>query len=742
MAVSHFAASLELSVNVSQHGTLVQSVLLFLYPIAYAFVGVGAVVDHRWMRRGDTPGAPELPLRLAGLALLAFFLLALTVNGLTDSAALLAVSVAASAITLSGWYLLLGVALSQQLSVVKAMGTRALAQGWALHLAGLLAGYALNRTLIMDVGVNALLFCLGLSLMVLPRLAAPVFGLLVLLANPLQLDARLEPLRNLSGVQSERALGYSKMSAQPGAGPGGLGASVALHGDNLIHTRWSPFALFMLSRQPSATPRAEHYSGIYNFKHQWDVTSELDTGTLGVLKTAAYSVFEPDDQVMIIGAGGGRGLTFLSIPPHPGVVAVERDPAVVELFRDLRPALNQGLYQQVTAVAADGRYAAETWPIPLDFLVIESARYQPLMPLCSASSPYYLFTREAMEAYLDALAPGGVLMVNFNRTGPGNDKNYLAMQIMRALRGLGASVEAVGLDRSVELNGEDDASYVYILASRDQAAVHRTAAAIMEQNNQRSRARKGKEPVYRGWEPTLSERFEPIEHIVLSDDRPFLGWFLLGPRGHRTMYAVSALILALAGLGAWALRRRPTPEGAWDPVPYFVLIGLAHTGLQVASFYGWRSYFGDEISTMSRLLLYFLGFGALGSALAERYRAQLSRRGVYLTVSALALALTALGLVFIPSGSDDTLLRESYALVATAPGGLLMGTFFPMGAMRVHPRLLGRALMADALGVLACYALFFLVFLTMGRWVFLALACLLYLASAALIGSRGSGQQA
>ncbi len=734
MAVSHFAASLELSVNISQHGTLVQSVLLFLYPVAYAFVGVGAVVDHRWMRPDGTPRPPDLPLRLAGLALLAFFLLALTVNGLTDNRGLLAVSVAASVITLSAWYLLLGVALSQQLSVIKALGTKALARGWALHLAGLLLGYALNRVLVMDVGVNALLFCLGLSLLVLPRQAAFVFGLLVLLAGPLQLDARLEPLRDLSGVHLDRALGFNKMATQKSATSMDLGASIALHGDNLLHTRWSPFALFMLSRQPDATPRAEHYVGIYNFKHQWDVTNEKDTGALGLLKTAAYSVFEPDDQIMIIGAGGGRGLTFLPDPPHPGIVAVERDPAVVELFRDLRPELNANLYQQATAVAADGRHAAESWPVPLDFLVIESARYQPLMALCSASSPYYLFTREAMGAYLDALAPGGVLMVNFNRTGPDNDKNYLAMQIMRALRGLGATVNAVGLDRSVEQNGEDDASYVFILASREPEAVAQTSAAILEASLGK---RRGKGRAYEGWEPTLAERFAPIEHIVLSDNRPFLGWFLLGPKGQRVMYGVSALILGLVAWGAWTLRRRPGPKGAWDPVPYFVLIGLAHTGLQVASFYGWRSFFGDEISTMSRLLLYFLGFGALGALLAERFRDLLMRRGVYPGVTAVALVLTALGLLFVPSGSDSTWVRESYALIATAPAGLLMGTFFPMGAMRVHPRLLGRALLADALGVLACYALFFVVFLTMGRWMFLALASLLYLTSAVAIARRG-----
>lgn len=735
MAVSHYAASLELSVNISQHGTLVQSVLLFLYPLSYAFVGVGAVVDHRWLRREGHPGGSRWVLRLAGLSILSFLVLALRINGLGPSVFGLVASITLSTLSLSAWFLLLGVVLSQKLSVVKTIGPRVLAQGWAVHLFGLLLGYALNRTLIMDVGVNALLLSMGLALLALPRLSLPTLGVLVLLSLVFDMDSRVERLRDLNAVQFDRALGFDKMAHTPIDGSAGMGVTMAMHEANVVHRRWSPFALFMLSSQPSDTPRAQDYVGIYNFKHQWDVSPDLDTGTLGILKVAAYSIIEPDDQVMLIGAGGGRGLTFLSIDPHPGIIAVERDPAVIELFRDRAPELNDFLYQRITAVAADGRYAAESWPEPLDFLILESARYQPLMALCSASSPYYLYTREAFASYLNALADDGLLMVNFNRTGPDNKKNYLALQIVGALRELGATVDAVALDRNASRN-DDDVTYVYIMASRDPDAVERAVQATLAAGEASIPERRNSQHMVRGWEPTLSEKLAVLEQVELSDDRPFLGWFFLGPSGQRTMYVISGGILLLVLGGMLRLFRAERPQRTWNPTLFFVLIGLAHTGLQVASFYSWRSFFGDEISTMSRLLMAFLAFGALGSTLAGRYRVFLRRREVALSVTAGALILHSLGLVFIPFESSTWWIREGYALLALFPGALLMGIFFPLGAIRAHASLMGRALLADALGVLSCYALFFLVFLPLGRWAFLGMACLTYLAAALLLTDR------
>ncbi len=734
MAISHYAVSLELSVNISHHGSLVQSVLLFLYPLAYAFVGVGAVIDHRFLRRGGEPGSSDALLQLAGVALLCFLILALRINGLGASLGGLVASVTASAVTLCAWFLLLGVVLSQKLSQVKAMGSRALALGWALHLAGLLLGYALNRTLVMDVGVNALLLGLGLALLA-ARFALPALVLLLFACVLLNVDGRVERLRDLSSVQLDRALGLGKMVVLPEAEMAVMERGLAFSEWNIVHRRWSPFALFMLTGQPLNNSRSGGYVGIYNFKHQWDVSSSKEAGLLGLLKRAVYWNIEATDQVMFIGVGGGRGLTAMRVEPHPGIVAVERDPAVVELFRDLQPERNELLFQKLTAIAADGRYAAESWPEPLDLLVLESARYQPLMALVSASSPYYLYTYEAMGAYLRALAPDGLMMVNFNRTGPGNKKNFLAMQVMRSLQGQGAAVDVVALDRLGDKAGEERyATYVFILASRDALALAEAKEQIVQQAERLLASRKGTTRLVPDWEPTLGEEHAHLAPYRLRDDRPFLGWVFLGRRGQAAMYGVSAAILLLVGVLAMGILRRRRPQGSWNPVPYFLLIGVAHTALQVATFYAWRSYFGDEISTMTRLLMAFLAYGALGTFLAERFGGRHLRGWRYPMITALCLGLHALGLLLIPFESSSPLWRELYAALALAPGGLLMGTFFPLGALRAHPGLLGRSLLADALGVLACYALFFLVFLPLGRWAFLAMAFAAYLVAAAAMG--------
>jgi spermidine synthase len=738
MAVSHDAISLELSVNTSQHGTLVQAVLLLLYPVAYAFVGVGAVMDHAWLRRRGGPGSPTPALRVAGLALLAFLLAALRVNGLSGTTGGLVASTILATLTLSAWFCLLGVGLSKLLSGVKRGGPRTLAQGWAVHLAGLLLGYGLNQTLVMNVGVNALLLCLGLALLILPRWALPALVLLLALAATFPLDAQVEQLRDVSQVKLARALGANKKADARLAGQ--PQPATSFDELELLHRRWSPYTLFMLVREPGADTSTADKAGIYNFKHQWDISPHKDDGSFGVLKRAAYTVIRPEHAVMIIGTGGGRGLASLPIAPHPGVVAVERDPAVVDLLTRQQPSWNDHLYNQLTVVAADGRHAVETWPGQLDVLVLESARYQPLLALCSASSPHSLYTRQALATYLEALSDDGLLMVNFNRTGPESRNNYLARHALRSLDELGATVEVLSMGVSSPAGEREDSSLVFLVASRNPQALAAAVGAMTAEADRLRAGRAGIPPLQRGWMPSLPARYAHMQDLVLDDDRPFLGWFYLQPKERRTLLGISALILLLCAGLAVLLRTRGRPSGAWDPVPYFVLIGIGHTGVQVASFYAWRSYFGDEITTMTRLLMAILAYGAIGSWLAGRLPgARLARRS-QAALAITALGLHALGMVGIPFESSSTVLREAYAALALLPGGLLMGSFFPIGAARVHPALLGRALLADALGVLACYAMFFLVYLPLGSWAFLGMACAAYLGACAVAGAGSATQ--
>ena len=103
------------------------------------------------------------------------------------------------------------------------------------------------------------------------------------------------------------------------------------------------------------------------------------------------------------------------------------------------------------------------------------------------------------------------------------------------------------------------------------------------------------------------------------------------------------------------------------------------------------------------------------------------------------MALHWLLLESIPHGQSSRVLRELFALLATAPGGILMGLYLPIGLVRASHQLVGANLSADALGTLAGYALMFLVALQLGIAAYGLMGVGLYLlATLDFSGSSGS----
>ncbi|MFH1468657.1 MAG: hypothetical protein ABIO70_29980 [Pseudomonadota bacterium] len=739
MAVSHFAASLELSVNVSRHGTLVQSLLLFLYPVAYAFVGVGAVVEG-WLRGGAAArgGTVDGPLRLAGLALLGFLFVALRTDLVGPTTGLVVAASALYGVALASWYTLLGMALARLVATAREGGPGSLGGAWGLHLLGLLAGYAANQWLVAHVGVHAMLVACALTLLVLPRLALPLLAAFLALGALTDLDGGLESLRSSYAGRASLALGNDRRGVLADAT--GDAEDEVLGGEaDVVWRGWSPFSLFMLVERHQGKRRAGYYSGMYNFQFQWDLRDQDLSRRLALLQRSVYSLVQPEDRVVVVGTGGGRGLSLFPIPLHKGIRAVERDGAVIRLLRDLEPELNGGIYQQVDAMAADGRYAIESSGGGWDFIILESARYQPLLALCSASSPYYLYTREAIGGYLDKLAPDGMFAANFNRVGDGGRDNYLPHHVQRSLEAAGAHTAVLSVPRNMAASSE---RFLFLLASRSQARLDEAVAGVVAWGVDRADPADPRTRVHTEWTPRFEGVVPEWERWDLTDDRPFFGWWYLGPEGRRAMHLESAAVLLLVLLGLLAVAVPRGPPGRVGATAYFALLGVAHTGVQMATFFGFRSFYQDEITTMTRVVIALLAYGALGSWLAGRLvqRGRVPGLAVRVVGTGCLLGLHALGMRLLPFMSASLLWRELVGALALLPGGLLLGMFFPLGLARVHTGLVGRALLADALGTLATGALFFLVFLSFGRDAFLGVAVLAYLLAASVAWPRsGSG---
>ena len=146
-----------------------------------------------------------------------------------------------------------------------------------------------------------------------------------------------------------------------------------------------------------------------------------DTSKLGFLDwvTAAAPYFSLQESprrlhVCVLGAGGGTGVLMALRHGALRVDAVELNPNVPELLRSEFRDFVGGLYDrpEVRLQRADARAfvqtARGTWDI-MDLTLLDSFAGSAVG--LSAVGENYLYTREALEAYVHHLGPGGMLSV-------------------------------------------------------------------------------------------------------------------------------------------------------------------------------------------------------------------------------------------------------------------------------------------------------------------------------------------
>jgi len=740
MALSHFAISLQLSVALTHQDSSTRTILMFLFPLAYTFVGFGAIVEERLLRPRLGGRADVWSLRAAGLVLCVLLGVFLRQGIPIEADGSMVAHAALLSATLATWFLLLGSGLSQLLGQLKLLGHRSLALGWALHLLGLLGGYLGNHALTIHVGATAMLCCIAVALLALPRRGAVLLVVLLIAAVPGQLDTRLENLRaphSIEGVSVGMAAGRTADQSQQ--------VDPAVVTDP-VYRGWSLYSLFSLA--PLGRGQ-QGYAGYYNFRHQWNVEPPEQITPMKLLRRAVYRVMEPEHDVLIIGVGGGVGVDSLSFEPHAGITLVERDEAVVRLFADLDPSLNHHRFAAATVLAADGRFVAETLREPVDVIAVESAVFQPPRALVSLIEPYWLYTEESLGSLYRAVGDDGLLLINVNV--PVGQRAYLLMHTYGVLKRLGAKVSVIGLRHNARITRR----YVYLVASPSAAAHDRACArmgaevrAVMDEYGgsevslaRGSGDRTGVWGVQLGIGPCKdvmeATGFSGARDLVLEDDRPFLAWIAVDHRRRVSMILAGGLACIAALLVAIPLGLISRRREGWNPIGYFFLLGLGHTTIQMAAFMLYHSFFGDEVVTMMRLMAYHLLWGAAGAMLV---RPLAQRRLAHWKLVAVALATLGLhgcGLLLVPFDQSSALLRELFAALALLPGGMLLGLLFPLGLARCRPEEIGRCLLADALGVVVAYGVLVVVAMPLGIRALLGVALLAYALAVTLGWGRG-----
>ncbi|RME21368.1 MAG: hypothetical protein D6798_18320 [Deltaproteobacteria bacterium] len=443
------------------------------------------------------------------------------------------------------------------------------------------------------------------------------------------------------------------------------------------------------------------------YQPQWGLRTPVRRGGHGP-HHELYELIHPGERVAIIGVGGGGSLQALAHPSED-IVAIEREPAVVRYFTEVAPEDNGGIFLKVQTVAGDGRNYLERQTRPFDAIVFESAKYQPAHSLLPASSPYYLYTFESIRTAVDHLADDGWISLGFAQLKPKEGMEYLPLQARQSLSSLGLHATAFN-------TGED--GRIVVVGSRSRETMSEIGRSALASHGL--------------WRP--DSEASSIHEIRLTDARPFAAWTTMKPKDKRSLLgtAVAIGVACVVVASALAGRARRSLARRWNPVPYFLTIGVAQATFAVATCTMWRSFWQDDVLTVVRVLVWLIAWGGAGSALASRLPiARLHpwvRIAAFVAVFAAHFALTRA----VPFEEPSLLRRELAAALLLAPGGLAMGTLFPLGLSAMSPRHTGLVLLADAIGALLGYVLLYLVALPLGVPAFATSAVGAYGVAAAL----------
>ncbi|MEJ2149805.1 MAG: hypothetical protein P8Z40_10005 [Chloroflexota bacterium] len=429
---------------------------------------------------------------------------------------------------------------------------------------------------------------------------------------------------------------------------------------------------------------------------------------------------------LILEPGGGWDvLTLLALsegePIATGAVTVvEEEPLVVDILQNEYPAYTLGLFDdpRLRVMAVHGRtFVRRTRDTYGTIDVALSDSFHPVTSGAFTLSEDYRYTVEALEDYLDRLAPGGVLILTrWLQTPPTESLRVLAtLDAALRARGEGQPGDHIGAFRTLRtmtfvvsntpLTGDQRA------AIRDFAASHGYDLVWLpdirpEEVNRHLRL---PEPAYYNAfsallaDPAGFTRSYEFDIRPPTDNRPFFfqyfrwrqtpdilaglghSWQPFGGSGYLVLIALLGLVTLLAAVlivGPLAFRRR---EGGLKQTPpgmrlrafaYFATLGLGFLFIEIPLAQRFILYVGQPVTALAVVLFALLLFSGLGSLSAPRWR--LDRALAALVGLTLLFPLILEG-VFAVSLGWPLAARVMIAVTCLAPLGLLMGGPFARG---------------------------------------------------------------
>jgi spermine/spermidine synthase len=525
-----------------------------------------------------------------------------------------------------------------------------------------------------------------------------------------------------------------------------LSQALQVTGARIVAQRSSPLGLLTVVESPVVPFRqAPGPSALTRYDGRREPLAYLD-----YLTSAAPYHLIPRPRVLVLGAGAGADVLAAIYHDVPTIDAVELNPQVVDLVEHRFAEFSGRPYSAPAVRLHIDEARGFVTRHPMTFDIIDVA----LLDAFGASSAglyalseSYLYTIEAMDAYLDRLNPGGVLSITRWVNLPPRDVLKLFGTAIAALEGRGVAdpgrrlalirgwKTATVLVKNGELTNDDIANLREFCRTRSFDADYFPGIQPADANRYNvldtSDFHDGALALIGPERASFIERYK-FAIAPATDDRPhffhFFRWrtlpelLALKERGGLPLleggYPILVATLVQALLASIALIllplliwRRGKHRIAARPsrgvvAVYFTAIGFAFMFVEIAFIQKFVLFLAHPLYAVAVVLSTFLIFAGLGSSLSPRlqHAGALDPPGIGWSVAVIAVLalmyLFALPIIFRLLMPLADALRIAGSIVLIAPLGFAMGMPFPRGLARLATS--AESLIPWAWGINAC----------------------------------------
>jgi len=438
-------------------------------------------------------------------------------------------------------------------------------------------------------------------------------------------------------------------------------ALLAVVENNLVPLRYAPGLSLTAESEPPPQVGifvdGDSMSVITRFPEDIAELAYLDKFTSAL----PYHLDQADD-ILILGAGGGSGILQALYFNVSNITAVELNPQVVQLV-GARPEFSGNLFRRENVHIHLGEARSFVSGSSMEFDLIQL----PMLDSFSSSgaglyalNENYLYTVEAIEEYINHLAPAGYLIMSRWVKLPPRDTLKLFATAVEALKRLGIQ----GFENHlVMIRSWQSASLLVKKSPFSMEEISRVKEFCRDrlfdlvyypgmQPQEANRFNILRQPYFHDGAVSLlgngADRF--IERYKFNikpstDDNPyFLNYFkwqalpeILGLKGQGgmvllesgylilvfTLLQAIAASLALVLLPVIARPYVPAPEARWSRpriVAYFFAIGLGFLFLEIAFIQKFILYLGHPLYAAAVVLAVFLVFAGMGSQYGQAMR--------------------------------------------------------------------------------------------------------------------------